>query len=100
MSVRRGELADLRSIAAAWEVPVATVAWALLHSELRRLRGWAPDLGAAVALPLWRKAALTVTRSRARYDSALEGVEGLTPDGDDGLAEVRELLSPPDGVEE
>ncbi len=44
---RPGEAADLRAIARAWDVPLASVVWAIVHGELRRYRRAAPDHGQA-----------------------------------------------------
>jgi hypothetical protein len=43
--VRPGERDDLALIAEAWGVPVATAAWALLSTELGRIRREAVPLG-------------------------------------------------------
>ncbi len=45
ISFRPGEIADLRAIAEAWGVPVATVAWVTVHDQLSRWRRRASELG-------------------------------------------------------
>jgi hypothetical protein len=47
---RPGEYEVLRMIARAWEVPVATATWALIHEELRRIRRLPPEQGGVAAL--------------------------------------------------
>jgi hypothetical protein len=37
-------------IARAWDVPVATATWALVHEELRRIRRLPPEQGGVAAL--------------------------------------------------
>jgi hypothetical protein len=44
-TLRLAELEDLQTISTAWGVPVATVAWALIHDQLARCRRQAPELG-------------------------------------------------------
>ena len=45
ISFRPGEIADLRTIADAWGVPVATATWAIVHDQLSRWRRRASELG-------------------------------------------------------
>ncbi len=47
ITFRQSELHDLEEIAEAWELPKATVAWAMVHSELQKCRRRAPNLGEA-----------------------------------------------------
>ena len=59
LSMRPGEIVDLRAIAAAWGVPTGTAAWAILHDQLRRYRKLkahpaGPEGAAAAALDLIR----------------------------------------------
>ena len=45
VSLRPSEYDDLATIAAGWDVRLATAAWAILSTELARARREAPDLG-------------------------------------------------------
>ncbi len=45
LTLRADEMEDIRRIAAAWRVPVATACWVLVHDQLRRLRRVGNDLG-------------------------------------------------------
>lgn len=62
ITLRPQEKKDLQRIAEAWGIPVASVGWAMLHSELQRCRKLAPNLGdtgfaiAAASLVLGRRA--------------------------------------------
>jgi hypothetical protein len=68
--MRLAELEDLHTIAAGWNVPAATAAWALLHDQLARCRGQSPELGEhglAIA------AGLRVLRERGRRETEPDG---------------------------
>ncbi len=45
VSFRPTEIADLCAIAQAWNVPVATVVWAVVHDQLSRWQKRAPEFG-------------------------------------------------------
>ncbi len=45
ITFRTDEVADLRSISAAWQIPPATIAWAIIHTELQKCRKRAANLG-------------------------------------------------------
>ncbi len=45
ISFRPGEISDLRAIADAWGVPVATATWAIVHDQLSRWRRRSSELG-------------------------------------------------------
>ena len=68
MRITLGDLADLRTIAEGWDVPVATAAYGLLGTELARARGrmtrHSPSLslGLAAAIDLLREQGWHVSR--------------------------------------
>ena len=64
ISFRPGEIVDLRTIAAAWGLPVATVAWGIVHDQIARWRRRASDLG-PVGLQIAATEAV-LQRARAR----------------------------------
>ncbi len=86
--LRDSAIEDLERISEAWRVPVASVAWAMVHTELQRCRKLAPDLGehglaiaaAANALGFWD---LVELRERSKG----EGTEGGGEDDDGGPSE-------------
>ncbi len=47
ITFREQEILDLKEISEAWNMPTATVAWAMIHTELQKCRKRAPDLGEA-----------------------------------------------------
>ena len=69
--LRPPEYADLRTIAEAWGVPVATAVWAIVAGELARWRREAPNYGEA---GLAIAAATTVLRLRG--EKAASGAAG------------------------
>jgi len=92
LMLRRGELADLRAIADQWQVPAATAAWAILHSELRRFRSLCPDLGQPLAQDLGVIASRQVTRRGPKRASAI----GETPPQ---VSPSQKTSRTPDGVQ-
>ncbi len=61
-TLRQQELRDLRTIAEAWQIPLGTVCWAIVHTELQKCRKLAPNLG---PVELGLQAAIRVLGRRA-----------------------------------
>lgn len=91
--VRPGEREDLGTLAEAWGCPLSTAAWAILSTELARIRGTRVDLGPldlqirATARVLSRASiggpATVVNEAERALDAAQERVEAaeVGPDG-------------------
>ena len=70
------EAADLREIADAWQVPLATAVWAIVASQLSRWRSRAPELGQAGLAIAAASVVLGTPHRRARMAVAHVGAEG------------------------
>jgi hypothetical protein len=69
VTMRPGELADLRVVSAAWQVPVSTVCWVILHDALRRWRRERSEVGESGA-------SLAMGLRSLRRDQEAAGISG------------------------